>query len=49
MRQYAELHARSAFTFLEGGSLPEELIAVAAAADIPAKIRNGIKSTAHRY
>ncbi len=44
MRQYAELHARSAFTFLEGGSLPEELIAVAAAADIPAMAlldRNG--------
>lgn len=44
MTRYAELHARSAFTFLEGGSLPEALIEVAAAADIPAMAlldRNG--------
>src|SRR6266849_6260428 len=44
MTKYAELHARSAFTFLEGGSLPEALIAVAAASDIPAMAlldRNG--------
>src|SRR2546426_11064645 len=27
-REYAELHARSAFSFLEGASLPEELISV---------------------
>src|SRR4029434_6246242 len=26
--QYVELHARSAFSFLEGASLPEELISV---------------------
>ncbi len=36
MTKYAELHARSAFTFLEGGSLPEALIALAAASDISA-------------
>ena len=44
MTEYAELHARSAFTFLEGGSLPEALIAVAAAFNIPAMAlldRNG--------
>src|SRR3954463_3422493 len=27
---YVELHARSAFTFLEGGSIPEELVDVCA-------------------
>ncbi|HWR16683.1 MAG TPA: error-prone DNA polymerase [Terriglobales bacterium] len=27
---YVELHARSAFTFLEGGSIPEELVDIAA-------------------
>jgi error-prone DNA polymerase len=27
MSGYVELHARSAFSFLEGGSVPEELIA----------------------
>ncbi len=36
MTKYAELHARSAFTFLEGGSLPEALIALAATSDISA-------------
>lgn len=44
MTKYAELHARSAFTFLEGGSLPEALIATAAASDISAMAlldRNG--------
>ena len=34
--QYIELHARSAFSFLEGASLPEELAATAAGLDIPA-------------
>lgn len=34
--QYAELHARSAFSFLEGASTPEELAAVCAALEIPA-------------
>jgi error-prone DNA polymerase len=33
---YAELHTRSAFSFLEGASLPEGLIAQAAALEIPA-------------
>ncbi len=33
---YVELHARSAFSFLEGASLPEELIAVCANFKMPA-------------
>ena len=33
---YIELHARSAFSFLEGASLPEELAAVCAQLSIPA-------------
>jgi error-prone DNA polymerase len=33
---YIELHARSAFSFLEGASLPENLIAAAASFDMPA-------------
>src|SRR5271168_2775325 len=33
---YAELHARSAFSFLEGASLPEELVAVCAQLNLPA-------------
>jgi error-prone DNA polymerase len=33
---YVELHARSAFSFLEGASLPEELAAVCAQLSIPA-------------
>lgn len=33
---YVELHARSAFSFLEGASLPEMLVSVAAAQDVPA-------------
>jgi error-prone DNA polymerase len=33
---YIELHARSAFSFLEGASLPEELIAVCAQYKMPA-------------
>ncbi|MEO7969842.1 MAG: PHP domain-containing protein, partial [bacterium] len=33
---YIELHARSAFSFLEGASVPEELIAAAAALEMPA-------------
>jgi len=33
---YIELHARSAFSFLEGASLPEELIATALALEMPA-------------
>ena len=33
--QYVELHARSAFSFLEGGSLPEALVMAAAALGLP--------------
>ncbi len=33
---YIELHSRSAFSFLEGASLPEDLIAAAAALEMPA-------------
>ena len=42
---YIELHARSAFSFLEGASVPEELIAAALAYDMPAMAlldRNGL-------
>ncbi|MDP8981349.1 MAG: error-prone DNA polymerase [Acidobacteriota bacterium] len=35
MTEYVELHARSAFSFLEGASVPEELAAVAAQLDLP--------------
>jgi error-prone DNA polymerase len=34
--RYVELHARSAFSFLRGASVPEELIETAAALDMPA-------------
>jgi error-prone DNA polymerase len=43
--QYIELHARSAFSFLEGASLPEELIAVGRDWEMPAMAlldRNGV-------
>jgi error-prone DNA polymerase len=33
---YVELHARSAFSFLEGSSLPEDLISIAASRQYPA-------------
>jgi error-prone DNA polymerase len=36
MTQYIELHARSAFSFLEGAALPEELVDACAAAGMPA-------------
>ncbi len=36
MTQYIELHARSAFSFLEGAALPEELVEACAAAGMPA-------------
>ena len=36
MTDYVELHARSAFSFLEGASTPEQLIATAAHFDMPA-------------
>jgi error-prone DNA polymerase len=44
MAEFIELHSRSAFSFLEGGSLPETLIARAAAIGLPAMAlldRNG--------
>src|SRR5690349_19920757 len=43
--RYAELHARSAFSFLEAGSLPEALAQVCALQNIPAMAlldRNGV-------
>jgi error-prone DNA polymerase len=36
MTQYVELHARSAFSFLEGASVPEELVATCAQFGMPA-------------
>src|SRR5260370_18935351 len=36
MPEYVELHARSAFSFLEGASVPEELIAVCRQLEMPA-------------
>ena len=36
MSDYVELHARSAFSFLEGGSVPEELIAAGMELNMPA-------------
>ena len=36
MSAYVELHARSAFSFLRGGSLPEDVYAAALAAQLPA-------------
>src|SRR6267142_2499989 len=33
---YIELHARSAFSFLEGASVPEELISACVAQEMPA-------------
>jgi error-prone DNA polymerase len=45
MTEYVELHSRSAFSFLEGASLPEALIARAAELEMPAMgllDRNGV-------
>ena len=36
MTEYVELHARSAFSFLEGGSNPEDLVAACAELEMPA-------------
>src|SRR6266404_1030643 len=36
MLEYVELHARSAFSFLEGASVPEELIAACLQLEMPA-------------
>src|SRR5438270_1696772 len=47
--QYVELHARSAFSFLEGGSLPEALAITAAGLNLPGMAvldRNGFYGSA---
>ena len=49
MTDYIELHAASAFSFLEGGSLPEELVEHAVALEMPAMAlldRNGVYGAA---
>jgi error-prone DNA polymerase len=50
--QYVELHARSAFSFLEGASLPEALMARAAELEMPAMAlldRNGLYGAPRSY
>jgi error-prone DNA polymerase len=50
--QYVELHARSAFSFLEGASLPEALMARAAELEMPAMAlldRNGLYGAPRAY
>jgi error-prone DNA polymerase len=49
MTNYVELHAASAFSFLEGGSLPEQLVERAVALEMPAMAlldRNGVYGAA---
>ncbi len=49
---YVELHARSAFSFLEGSSVPEELIAAGAKYQMPAMAlldRNGVYGAPRFY
>lgn len=49
MTDYVELHARSAFSFLEGASMPESLMQQAARLDMPAMAlldRNGLYGAA---
>jgi len=51
-RPYAELRAASSFSFLEGASLPEDLIATAAERDVPAMAiidRNGVYGAPRFY
>src|SRR5713226_1835808 len=51
-RPYAELHAASAFSFLEGASLPEDLIAQAAELELPGVAlvdRNGVYGAPRFY
>src|SRR5947209_9715443 len=51
-RPYAELRAASAFSFLDGASLPEDLIATAAQRDVPAMAlidRNGVYGAPRFY
>ncbi len=50
--QYVELHVRSAFTFLEGASLPETLAQICAAQQMPAMAlldRNGVYGAPRFY
>src|SRR5947208_8697783 len=50
--QYVELHARSAFTFLEGASLPERLAQLCATHQMPAMAlldRNGVYGAPRFY
>ena len=49
---FVELHGRSAFSFLEGGSLPEELVEVAASLDqraIAILDRNGVYGSVRQH
>jgi len=49
---YIELHARSAFSFLEGATLPEDLISVCAERGMPAMAlldRNGLYGSPRFY
>ena len=49
---YTELHARSAFSFLEGSTLPEDLISACAALGMPAMAlldRNGLYGSPRFY
>ncbi|HEY1433871.1 MAG TPA: error-prone DNA polymerase, partial [Thermoanaerobaculia bacterium] len=51
-RPYVELHAASAFSFLDGASLPEDLVEQAARREIPAVAlvdRNGVYGAARFY
>src|SRR5450759_3962716 len=51
-RPWAELRASSAFSFLDGASLPEDLIQTAAERDIPAMAlvdRNGVYGAPRFY
>jgi error-prone DNA polymerase len=51
-RPYVELHAASAFSFLDGASLPEDLVEEAARREIPAVAlvdRNGVYGAARFY
>ena len=50
--KYIELHARSAFSFLEGASVPEELIAAARVLEMPAMAlldRDGVYGSPRFY
>jgi error-prone DNA polymerase len=52
MTDYVELHARSAFSFLEGAASPEEMAAVCAELGMPAMAlldSNGVYGTARLH